>query len=138
MIQTPLDYQTVTETIESMRLGDFSGATIRDIASLAGTLEKKTGQPFIHLEMGVPGLKPSQIGMDAEKKALDEGCAAIYPPNAGIAPLKNAASRFIKAFIGVDLKPEGCIATANVKMAPPWHTLPPLRCRSSTVISALA
>ena len=103
MQNTPLDYQIVTETIESMRLGDFSGATIRDIASLAGTLEKKTGQPFIHLEMGVPGLKPSQIGMDAEKKALDEGCAAIYPPNAGIAPLKNAASRFIKAFIGVDL-----------------------------------
>ena len=71
MQNTPLDYQIVTETIESMRLGDFSGATIRDIASLAGTLEKKTGQPFIHLEMGVPGLKPSQIGMDAEKKALD-------------------------------------------------------------------
>ncbi|MBO4754505.1 MAG: pyridoxal phosphate-dependent aminotransferase [Bacteroidales bacterium] len=113
MIQTPLDYQIVTETIESMHLGDFSGATIRDIASLAGTLEKKTGQPFIHLEMGVPGLKPSQIGMDAEKKALDEGCAAIYPPNAGIAPLKNAASRFIKAFIGIDLKPEGCIATVG-------------------------
>ena len=61
----------------------------------------------------MPGLKPSQIGMDAEKKALDEGCAAIYPPNAGIAPLKNAASRFIKAFIGVDLKPEGCIATVG-------------------------
>ena len=48
MIQTPLDYQIVTETIESMRLGDFSGATIRDIASLAGTLEKNTGQPFMH------------------------------------------------------------------------------------------
>lgn len=112
-MNTPLDYNTVTEAIESMRLGDFSGATIRDIAMLAGILEKKTGQPFIHLEMGVPGLKPSQIGIEAEKKALDEGCAAVYPPNAGIDRLKQAASQFIKAFIGVDLKPQGCIATVG-------------------------
>ena len=112
-MQTPLDYSTVTETIDSMHLGDFSGATIRDIATLAKTLEQKTGQPVIHLEMGVPGLKPSAIGIEAEKKALDEGCAAIYPPNAGIDRLKQAASRFIKAFIGVDLKPQGCIATVG-------------------------
>lgn len=113
MNNTPLDYNIVTESIDSMRLGDFSGATIRDIAMLAGILEKKTGQPFIHLEMGVPGLKPSQIGIEAEKKALDEGCAAIYPPNAGIDRLKQAASQFIKAYIGVDLKPQGCIATVG-------------------------
>ena len=112
-MNTPLDYNIVTEAIDSMRLGDFSGATIRDIAMLAGILEKKTGQPFIHLEMGVPGLKPSQIGIEAEKKALDEGCAAIYPPNAGIDRLKQAASQFIRAYIGVDLKPQGCIATVG-------------------------
>lgn len=112
-MNTPLDYNIVTEAIDSMRLGDFSGATIRDIAMLAGILEKKTGQPFIHLEMGVPGLKPSQIGIEAEKKALDEGCAAVYPPNAGIDRLKLAASQFIKAYIGVDLKPQGCIATVG-------------------------
>lgn len=112
-MNTPLDYNIVTETIESMQLGDFSGATIRDIAMLAGKLEQKTGQPFIHLEMGVPGLKPSQIGIDAEKKALDDGCAAIYPPNAGVDRLKQAASKFIKAFIGIDLQPQGCIATVG-------------------------
>ena len=112
-MNTPLDYNIVTEAIDSMRLGDFSGATIRDIAMLAGILEKKTGQPFIHLEMGVPGLKPSQIGIEAEKKALDEGCAAVYPPNVGIDRLKQAASQFIKAYIGVDLKSQGCIATVG-------------------------
>ena len=112
-MQTPLNYDIVTEEIEKMRLGDFSGATIRDIAMLSGILEKKTGQPFIHLEMGVPGLRPSQIGIDAEKKALDEGCAAVYPPNAGIDRLKKAASQFIKAYIGVDLSPQGCIATVG-------------------------
>ena len=109
----PLGYNIVTTEINQMRLGDFSGATIRDIAMLANILEQKTGQPFIHLEMGVPGLKPSQIGIDAEKQALDQGCAAIYPPNAGIDRLKQAASRFIKAYIGIDLKPQGCIATVG-------------------------
>lgn len=112
-MNTPLDYNIVTAEIEKMKLGDFSQATIRDIAMLAGNLEKATGQPFIHLEMGVPGLKPSQIGINAEKKALDEGCAAIYPPNAGIDRLKQAASRFIKAYIGIDLDPKGCIATVG-------------------------
>lgn len=112
-MNTPLDQKIVSDAIDEMHLGDFSGATIRDIAMLAGTLEQRTGQPFIHLEMGVPGLKPSNIGIEAEKRALDEGCAAIYPPNAGIDRLKQAASRFIKAYIGIDLKPQGCIATVG-------------------------
>lgn len=114
---TSLDSSIVTQAIEAMNLGDFSGATIRDIATLAKTIEQQTGQPFIHLEMGVPGLAPSQIGIAAEKQALDEGCAAIYPPNAGIDRLKQAASRFVKAFIGVDLQPQGCIATVGSMQA---------------------
>ena len=70
MKQTPIDYEIVASTISEMGLDDFSTATIRDIATLSRVLEKKTGKPFIHLEMGVPGLKPSKIGMDAEAKAL--------------------------------------------------------------------
>ncbi len=113
MKQTPIDYEIVTSTISEMGLDDFSTATIRDIATLSRVLEKKTGKPFIHLEMGVPGLKPSKIGMDAEAKALAEGCAAAYPPNGGIPRLKEAASKFIKAYIGVDVAPEGCVATTG-------------------------
>ncbi|MCR4701609.1 MAG: pyridoxal phosphate-dependent aminotransferase [Bacteroidaceae bacterium] len=113
MKQTPIDYEIVASTISEMGLDDFSTATIRDIATLSRVLEKKTGKPFIHLEMGVPGLKPSNIGMDAEAKALAEGCAAAYPPNGGIPRLKEAASKFIKAYIGVDVAPEGCVATTG-------------------------
>ncbi len=113
MTATPLDYQQVTQTIQKMGLEDFSTVTIRDIATLSRVLEKETGEPFIHLEMGVPGLKPSQIGIQAEAKALAEGCAAIYPPNGGIGRLKEAASRFVKAFIGVDVQPDNCIATTG-------------------------
>ena len=113
MTNTPLDYQTVTEAIDSMSLGDFSQATIRDIQSLSKVLEEKTGQAVIHLEMGVPGLKPSDIALKAEQEALQNGCATIYPPNGGIPRIKNAASRFVKAFIGVDIDPLCCIPTTG-------------------------
>lgn len=112
-MNTPLDYNVVTEAIDSMGLGDFSQATIRDIQALSKTLEEKTGQPVIHLEMGVPGLQPSDIALKAEQEALANGCATVYPPNGGIPRIKNAASRFVKAFIGVDIDPLCCIPTTG-------------------------
>ena len=112
-MSTPLDYNTVTEAIEAMHLGDFSEATIRDIQSLSRILEEKTGEPVIHLEMGVPGLQPSQIALKAEQEALASGCATVYPPNGGIPRIKNAASQFVKAFIGVEIDPLCCIPTTG-------------------------
>ena len=112
-MKTPLNYEIVTEAIEQMGLGDFSEATIRDIQSLSRILEEKTGETVIHLEMGVPGLKPSDIAMKAEQEALANGCATIYPPNGGIPRIKKAASEFVKAFIGVDIDPLCCIPTTG-------------------------
>ena len=109
----PLNHDIVTKAIEAMKLGDFSQATIRDIQSLSKTLEEKTGEPIIHLEMGVPGLQPSQIALKAEQEALANGCATVYPPNGGIPRIKNAASQFVKAFIGVDIDPLCCIPTTG-------------------------
>ena len=48
--------EVVTKIIDQMGLGDFSQATIRDIQALSRQLEEQTGEPVIHLEMGVPGL----------------------------------------------------------------------------------
>lgn len=112
-MNTPLDYNIVTEAINEMGLGDFSQATIRDLQGLSQTLEKKTGQQVIHLEMGVPGLKPSEIALKAEQEALANGCATMYPPNGGIPRIKKAASEFVKAFIGVDIEPLCCIPTTG-------------------------
>ena len=83
-----LDKNIVSSTIEAMGLGDFSQATIRDIQTLSRQLEEKTGEPIIHLEMGVPGLKPSEIALRAEQEALQNGCATQYPPNGGIPRIK--------------------------------------------------
>ena len=112
-MNTPLDYDIVTGAINEMGLGDFSQATIRDLQGLSQTLEKKTGQQVIHLEMGVPGLKPSEIALKAEQEALANGCATMYPPNGGTPRIKKAASEFVKAFIGVDIEPLCCIPTTG-------------------------
>ena len=108
-----LDRNTVTQVIEGMNLGDFSQATIRDLQTLSRTLEEKTGEPVIHLEMGVPGLQPSEIALRAEAEALTNGAATQYPPNGGIPRIKNAASQFVKAFIGIDIAPLCCIPTTG-------------------------
>lgn len=108
-----MDKQLVNNTIHEMGLDDFSTVTIRDIARLSKVLEQKTGEPFVHLEMGVPGLRPSEIGINAEIEALKNFCAQSYPPNDGIPQVKEAASRFVKAFIDLDIDPLCCMPTTG-------------------------
>ncbi|MDR1724229.1 MAG: pyridoxal phosphate-dependent aminotransferase [Tannerella sp.] len=109
MIHTPVDYQTTKRVIESYGLTDFGKATIREVVAISGELEKLTGTEFIHMEMGVPGLKPCRVGVEAEIKALQDGIASIYPNINGMDELKREASRFIKAFIDTDIAPEHCV-----------------------------
>ncbi|MBO4370277.1 MAG: pyridoxal phosphate-dependent aminotransferase [Paludibacteraceae bacterium] len=110
---TPLDYETVKAAIDSFRLPSFDYASIRDIVNIANKIEQLTGESFVRLEIGSPGFPPEQIGLDAELKAIKAGVSAVYPPLHGIAPLKDAASKFIKAFINTDLAPEGCVPTCG-------------------------
>lgn len=58
---------------------------------------------------GVPGLQPVQVGVDAEIAALQKGIASVYPDINGNAELKKEAARFVKAFMDIDVKPEGCV-----------------------------
>lgn len=109
MKNTPIDFKIAQEVIDSYHLPDFGKATIREVVAISNELEQRTGKEFIHMEMGVPGLKPAQVGVDAEIKALQDGIASIYPNINGLPALKEQASRFIKAFINVDISPEGCV-----------------------------
>ena len=72
-------------------------------------LEAASGVEFIKMEMGVPGLPPSTVGVQAEVEALQNGIASLYPDINGLPALKEEAARFIKAFINVDVAPEGCV-----------------------------
>jgi len=88
-------------------------ASIREIVNLVNHIEKESGIRFIRMEMGIPGLKPPEIAINAEIEALKKGVAAIYPPIEGVASLKEETSRFLKLFLDIDLKPSGCIPTCG-------------------------
>lgn len=109
MRQTPINKNIIDETIKKFGIQDFEKATIREVKSVAAFAEKETGIEFIKLEMGIPGLPASKIGVDAQIKALNNGIARSYPDIQGYPELKKQASRFVKAFIGVDIMPEGCV-----------------------------
>lgn len=90
--------------------------SIREISHLVSLLEAKTGIRFVRMEMGVPGLPAPQIGIEAEIAALKSGVASLYPEISGIPELKKETSRFVKLFLNVDIKPEGCIPTVGSMM----------------------
>ena len=104
MKNTPVDYQTARRIIDGFGLPDFGKATIREVVAISTQLEQETGTEFIHMEMGVPGLKAAQVGVDAEIEALRNGIASIYPNINGTPEVKKQASRFIKAFINIDIE----------------------------------
>ena len=103
----------VEEARVASRVADLSQATIGEILLVAQYLERKTGIPFIRMDQGSPGLPPNHYGVEAEKEALDRGVGSQYPPADGVPELKKAASRFVKAFIDIDISPLGCIPTTG-------------------------
>lgn len=109
MKATPIDKHLIDDTIRSYGIQDFAKATIREVKAVAAHAEKESGVEFVKMEMGIPGLPASKVGVDAQIKSLQEGIAHSYPDIQGLPELKEAASEFVKAFIGVDINPEGCI-----------------------------
>ncbi|MBP3745345.1 MAG: pyridoxal phosphate-dependent aminotransferase [Prevotella sp.] len=109
MIPTPIDRQTVDSLIAKAGIQDFAHATIREVKQVAAAAEKASGVEFIKMEMGIPGLPAARVGVEAQLKALSNGIANLYPDIQGLPELKQQASRFVKAFINVDINPEGCV-----------------------------
>ena len=96
---------TIADACRQLNISRPGEALIMDNARLSAYLERQTGIPVIHMELGSPGLAPNRIGIEAEKAALDAGVGASYPPTDGLPVLKEASSRFVKAFLGIDLPP---------------------------------
>ena len=113
MKKTPIDYKIVTEKLKESGLRSVGKSSIREIKKLIDEIENATGQKFIRMEMGIPGLPPAQAGVDGQIEALQRGVAAIYPDIMGIKPLKEEISRFVKLFMDIDVSPEGCIPTVG-------------------------
>ena len=113
MKNTPIDSRIVELKIKENHLSNVGTASIREIKKLVDDIEAATGQRFVRMEMGIPGLPATQIGVDAEIAALNKGVAAIYPDIHGIPELKREVSRFAKSFLDIDVDPAGCLPTVG-------------------------
>jgi len=113
LIQTPINSKVVKEKIDEMNLKCVGQASIRELNRIVDNIEKATGDKFIRMEMGVPGLDPPTIEVEAEILALKRGVGSKYPPFDGIPELKREISRLIKNFMNINVSEEGCFPTVG-------------------------
>jgi aspartate/methionine/tyrosine aminotransferase len=105
--------ELVEKAVKGLHVADLSKATIGEVLLVAQYLEKETGIPFIRMDQGSPGLPVNRYGVEAEKAALDRGVGSQYPAAAGVPELKKEASRFVKAFMDIDVSPRSCVPTVG-------------------------
>jgi aspartate/methionine/tyrosine aminotransferase len=108
-----LNKNTVDSLFAKFGQSDISKLSIREVGKLVAEIEAQSGVEFIRMEMGVPGLPASEIGVKAEKAALDKGVASIYPNIEGIPFVKAEIARFAKLFMNIDVPPNACIPTVG-------------------------
>ncbi|MCP4313598.1 MAG: pyridoxal phosphate-dependent aminotransferase [Bacteroidetes bacterium] len=116
MRSTPIKAEIVNEVIDAFGIYPAGKSTIRELVKIVNDIESITGEKFIRMEMGVPGLDPTFVGTEAEMIALRKGVASQYPNIEGIKPLKESAAQFIKMFLDVDVEPLHCIPTVGSMM----------------------
>jgi aspartate/methionine/tyrosine aminotransferase len=116
MNKIPISDELINDLINKNGLPEPGSASIREITHLVNLIEKATGMNFVRMEMGVPGLPAPALGIEAEIAALKKGVASLYPDISGISSLKKETSRFIKLFLNLDIKQEGCIPTVGSMM----------------------
>jgi len=112
-INTPINFQIVTEQLDQSNITSIAQSSIRELVSLVNKIEKLSGQSYIRMEMGVPGLPAPSIGIEAEIAALKNGVASKYPMIEGIPSLKKEISRFCSLFLNIDVDEKGCFPTVG-------------------------
>jgi len=103
-----IDYEVIRGKLKEYNLTSVGKASIREVLSLINAIEKETGEEFIRMEMGVPGLQACQIGIRGQIDALRNGVAARYPHIEGIPEFKQEVSRFIRLFLNVEVPSRCC------------------------------
>jgi aspartate/methionine/tyrosine aminotransferase len=111
--QTPIPREIVDSVINGSGVTDIGRSRIREIAKLVNDIEEASGLKYIRMEMGVPGLEPVSVAVEAEIEALKRGVASKYANIEGIPELKKEVSRFCKLFLDIDISPKCCLATVG-------------------------
>lgn len=109
----PLTNKELRDAMTRQNISDITDATIRQISSLAVALEATADEKMVHLEIGNPGIPANALGVEAEREVLRKGIANQYPNIGGIPQLKTNASRFLKAFLDIEIPSENIIPTVG-------------------------
>lgn len=116
----PLNKQLVDQTCADFGLRnahELGNASIRQLVGVVKDIERATGEEFIHMELGEPGLPAEAVGIAAEHKALKAGVGSHYPIITGIPEVKHWGSEFVRAFIGLDIPGECIVPTVGSMQA---------------------
>ena len=105
--------ETIQQALAESGAADIKQLSIREVGKLVSIIERISGIEFIHMEMGVPGLPASPIGVAAERAALDTNCTAQYTNIEGIDVVKPEIARFVKNFMNVDVPASCCVPTVG-------------------------
>lgn len=116
MKHTPITPEIVDRIVANSGIQNLGTASIREIKRLINEIENASGEKFIRMEMGIPGIPASKIGINAQIEALKGGYASIYPDIDGTPELKSEMSKFVKNFLDIDVAPSGCIPTVGSMM----------------------
>ncbi|MBN1864576.1 MAG: pyridoxal phosphate-dependent aminotransferase [Victivallales bacterium] len=111
--RTPIDKEIVFKIISESGINSMDIISIRELVGIVNRIEQITGEKYIRMEMGIPGLPPCRVGVQAEIDALNSGVAAKYPMIDGIPELKAEASRFARLFLDIDIPEESCIPSVG-------------------------
>lgn len=64
----PISEKDLQNVLKDMDISDINHATIRQCVNVAHELEHISGDKFVHLEFGIPGINACEIGVAAQKK----------------------------------------------------------------------
>ena len=71
MQNIPFDRALVDEIIAKNKIKSVGAASIREVKKIIDDVEVATGEKFVRMEMGIPGIPAVQLGVDAEIEALE-------------------------------------------------------------------
>ena len=75
MTKLDLSVDNVCRAFGLMDAHELSNATIRQMVGIVREIERQADCEYVHMELGNPGLPSEQIGVEAQIKALRNGCA---------------------------------------------------------------
>ena len=116
MGKLPCSQELLDAALNKVGIKSMAVASIRETVAVIRYLEEKTGEKFVRMDMGIPGLQTSPVGVQGEMQALQKGKTAIYGQIDGIPELKHEAARFVKNFLDIETGEQSCLITTGAMM----------------------